>query len=340
MFTTDHEAIIYCNDPSAGLRAIIAIHSTKLGPGLGGTRMFPYSNEQEALRDVLALSQAMTYKAAAAELPFGGGKAVVIADPSDPDKRKKLKAFCRFVNMLGGIFQTGEDLGTTQQDILYMREFTKMAHATAADLPDHLETSALTARGVLRGMEACAKWRFGSPDLKDRTIAIQGLGKVGLRLARMLKNKGAHLILSDVQEELVKQAATELECGTASPSEILEIEADIFSPCAIGWILNHETLARLRAPIVAGCANNQLSDDSVADALRARGVLYAPDYVINAGGLISALLEMKRESEAQVLARIDAIGERLLDLFANADAENCSPLQIIRRVVVHTLTSK
>ena len=310
MFETEHEAILYCNEPAAGLRAIIAIHSTRLGPALGGTRIFPYQNEQDALQDVLLLSRAMTYKAAAADLPFGGGKAVIVADPGDPEKPKKLKAFCRYLNMLGGSFQTGEDLGTTTEDILYMRQFTNLAHCTAADLPDWMETSALTARGVLRGIEASLEHRFGSADLSSRTIAIQGLGKVGLRLARLLKEKKARLIVSDIDAELAAKTATELNCLRIDAREILAADADVFCPCAIGRILNSESIGRLRVPIVAGCANNQLSEDSIAEVLRQRDVLYAPDYVINAGGLISALLEMGLGKEKDVLAQVDAIGNR------------------------------
>jgi glutamate dehydrogenase/leucine dehydrogenase len=333
MFETDHEGIFYCNDPKAGLRAIIAIHSTHLGPALGGTRIFPYRNEEEALQDVLSLSRAMTYKAAAADLPFGGGKAVILADPTDPEKQKKLKAFCRYVNMLGGAFQTGEDLGTTQEDILYMRQFTNLAHCTTAGLPDWMETSALTARGVLRGIEASLEHSFGSADLNERTIAIQGLGKVGLRLARLLKEKRARLIVTDMNADLAAKTATELNCLQVDPLAILVADADVFCPCAIGRILNSESIERLRAPIVAGCANNQLSEDSIAERLRQRGVLYAPDYVINAGGLISALLEMGLENETDVLSRVDAIRNRLLDLFAKSDTEECSTLQIADRIV-------
>jgi len=289
------------------------------------------------LKDALLLSRAMTYKAAAADLPFGGGKAVILADPRDPEKQKKLKAFCRYLNMLGGSFQTGEDLGTTTDDVLYMRQFTKLAHCTTTGLPDFLETSALTARGVLCGIEASLKHRFGSSDLSNRTIAIQGLGKVGLRLARLLKDKHARLIVSDLDADLTAKTTLELDCSQADASEILGVDADVFSPCAIGHVLNAQSIDRLRAPIIAGCANNQLSQDFIAEILRQRGVLYAPDYIINAGGLISALLEMGIEDETAVLARVDAIGNRLLDLFAQSDKEGCSTLQVVNRIVEHKL---
>jgi len=337
MFESDHEAIIYCNDRNTGLRAIIAIHSTKQGPALGGTRIFPYATEQDGLRDVLALSRAMTYKAAAAELPFGGGKAVVFADPADPNKRNMLQSFCRYLNMLNGNFETGEDLGTTQEDVWHMQKFTGHAHATAPNLPDYLETSALTARGVLSGIEASLHFAFKSAELTKRTITIQGLGKVGLRLAQMLHQKGARLLVSDVDQSLAGRIATELQCERVDPANIVEAQCDVLAPCAIGRILTPQTAGKLRAKVVAGCANNQLSDDEVAETLRSRGILYAPDYVINAGGLISALLEMEIENETQVLARVDAIGSRLLELYKQAREEEKAPLAIVNKRVEERL---
>lgn len=332
-FVTPHEAITYCFDSHSGLKAIIAVHSTKLGPALGGTRIFPYANEDEALKDVLELSQAMSYKAAAADLPFGGGKAVMMASPEDPEKRTRLRAFSKFINLFGGNFQTGEDLGTTQEDIQFLREFTQFAHCTPASLPDWLETSALTARGVLRGIEASLQYRFGSSELSGRKVAIQGLGKVGMNLARYLAEKGARLVVSDVRPQLAEQAASELKCAAVTPDKILAAEADVFSPCAIGRILSPESIHHLRAPVVAGCANNQLSDDSVGALLRKRNVLYAPDYVINSGGLISALLEMGIEDEQQMVARVDAISDRLLRIYSEADEQHTSTVDVINNSV-------
>ena len=332
-FVTQHEAVTYCFDPHSGLKAIIAIHSTRFGPALGGTRIFPYGGDDDALKDVLELSQAMSYKAAAADLPFGGGKAVMITSPEDPQKRTKLQAFSKFINLFGGSFQTGEDLGTTQEDIQFLRQFTPFAHCTASELPDWLETSALTARGVLRGIEASLKHRFGSAALSGRTVAIQGLGKVGMNLARYLAENGARLVVSDVRPQLAEQAAAELKCATAKPDTILAVDADVFSPCAIGRILTPESVHQLRASIVAGCANNQLSDDSVGGLLRNRNILYAPDYVINSGGLISALLEMGIEDEKQMVERVDAIGDRLLRIYSKADEERVSTVDVINNIV-------
>lgn len=332
-FPSEHESVCYCSDPASGLNAIIAIHSTKFGPALGGTRIFPYVSEDDALADVLNLSRAMTYKAAAADLPYGGGKAVILADPESPRKREMLKAYCRFVNLLNGAFQTGEDVGIALADVEYMRKFTTWAHYTPVDLPDWLETSALTARGVLCGIEASLQHRFGSPAIQGRTIAIQGLGKVGMNLARFLAEKGARLVVCDVRPAVVDTAVKSLGCRSVDASAILGVEADVFSPCAMGNVLTPQTIGVLRAPIVAGCANNQLSEDGVAESLRQRKVLYAPDYVINSGGLISALFEMKLEDETKMVARVDAIGERLLRIYSQADGEGISTLEAINRIV-------
>jgi leucine dehydrogenase len=338
MFTEEHEVVSFCHDPQAGLKAIIAIHSTHLGPALGGTRIFPYSSEGQALTDVLELSRAMTYKAAAAELPFGGAKAVLFGDWNDPEKEKKLKSFCRFINLFGGNFQTGEDVGTTPTDILFMKNFTRYAHCTPPGLEEHLQGSALTARGVLRGIEASLQYSLGSSRPKDRHIAIQGLGKVGYHLAKYLTERDARITVADINPDLVTKVCTTLNCESVEPSEIYSVECDVFAPCAMGQILNRETVSQLKAPIVAGCANNQLQTDEIANLLREKGILYAPDYVINSGGLISAILEMGIEDETKVLARVDAIGSRLLHIYSMADQDQCTTLEVADRSVKERLS--
>lgn len=333
LFATEHEAICYCRDEKENLKAIIAIHSTKFGPALGGTRVFPYKTDEDAVSDVQALSRAMTFKAAAADLPFGGGKAVVMADPAASDKKDKLKAFCKFINLFKGNFQTGEDLGTNVEDMEYMRNFSPYVHHGSRELPESLQTSALTARGVLHGIEACLEHVFGSPELQNRHVAVQGTGKVGYRLVRALREKGCRVTLTDINQKLASSIAKELDCELASPEKIASVEADVFSPCAGGHILNEQSVGGLQVPIVAGCANNQLSEDSIADVLHKRQILYAPDYVINAGGLISATLEMGIEDQPTMLARIDRIGPHLLEMFTDAKRENISPFHIINRKV-------
>lgn len=339
MFKTEHEAICFCRDEKENLKAIIAIHSTKLGPALGGTRMFLYRTDEDALADVQELSRAMTFKAAAADLPFGGAKAVVVADPGASDKKGKLKAFCKFINLFNGNFQTGEDLGTNVEDMEYMRNFTPYAHHGSHELPESLQTSALTARGVLHGIEASLEHVFGNPELEGRHVAVQGTGKVGYRLVRLLREKGCRVTLTDIHQQLASSIAKELDCELVSPQKIATVEADVFSPCAGGHILTEQSVNGLRVPIVAGCANNQLANDSLADALHKRQILYAPDYVINAGGLISATLEMGIEDQPAMLARIARIGPHLLEIFTEAKSENTSPLHIINRQVLQKLQS-
>ena len=338
MFNEDHEMVSFCHDPETDLKAIIAIHSTKLGPALGGTRLFPYETEEQALADVLKLSRAMTYKAAAADLPFGGSKAVLFCGWNDPQKRDKLKSFSKFINFFAGKFQTGEDVGTTPQDILFMRNFTQYAHCTPPGLAEHLQGSSLTARGVLRGIEASMQFSIGSSRPRDRHVAIQGLGKVGLQLARYLKEREANLTVTDINPDLVSKACAELNCEAVDPADIYSVECDVFAPCAMGQILNVETVGRLKTPIVAGCANNQLASDDVAELLRKRGILYAPDYVINSGGLISAIMEMGIENETQMMARVNAIGDRLLHIFTAAEQQQCTTLEIADNIVKEKLS--
>lgn len=339
MFATEHEAICYCRDEKENLKAIIAIHSTKLGPALGGTRIFPYKTEEDALADVQALSRAMTFKAAAADLPFGGAKAVVMADPAASGKKEKLRAFCKFINLFNGNFQTGEDLGTNVEDMEYMRNFTPYAHHGSRELPEFLQTSSLTARGVLHGIEACLEHVFGNPELQRRHVAVQGTGKVGYRLVRLLREKGCRVTLTDMNQQLASSIAKGLDCELVSPENIASVEADVFSPCAGGHVLNEQSVDGLKVSIVAGCANNQLSEDSIADVLHKRKILYAPDYVINAGGLISATLEMGIEDQPTMLARIDRIGPHLIEIFIDAKRENISPVHIINRKVREKLQS-
>jgi leucine dehydrogenase len=339
LFATEHQAICYCRDEKEDLKAIIAIHSLKMGPALGGTRVFPYATTEEALADVQALSRAMTYKAAAADLPFGGGKAVVMADPTAPGKKNKLRAFCKFINLFHGNFQTGEDLGTNVEDMEDMRKLSPYVHHGSRDLPDSLQTSALTATGVLHGIEASLQHVFGNAELRGRHVTVQGTGKVGYRLVRLLREKGCKVTLADTNRELASQIAKELVCENVNPEKIMNVEADVFSPCAAGQILNPQSVEGLRVPIVAGSANNQLSDDSLADVLQKRGILYAPDYVINAGGLISAVLEMGIEDQTAMLARIERIGPHLLEIFSAAKRENTSPLHIINQQVARKLAS-
>lgn len=283
----NYEQVLFCSDASSGLRAIIAIHDTTLGPALGGTRMWPYKTEEEAITDALRLARGMTYKNAAAGLNFGGGKAVIIGDPRKDKSEELFRAFGRFVDTLGGRFITGEDVGITVDDVETMRCETRWVGGSSTAFGGSGDPGPVTAYGVWRGLAACARVVFGSDSLKGRTVAIQGVGSVGYNLGRHLRDEGAKLVVTDIFPDKVEKAVRELEAEAVAPDAIFDAECDIFAPCALGAILNDQTLSRLKCKIIGGSANNQLKEDRHGDALQDMGILYAPDYIINAGGVIN-----------------------------------------------------
>jgi leucine dehydrogenase len=287
-----HERVLICSNPAVGLRAIIAVHSTVLGPGLGGVRMWNYPSEEEALTDVLRLSRGMTYKAAAAGLNLGGGKAVILGDPKTHKSEALFRAFGRFVDSLGGLYIAAEDVGTDMEDMELV--FTESRWVTGVS-PAHGgsgDPSPVTAYGTLQGIKAAVKWRFSAGDLKGRKVAIQGLGSVGHHLAGYLAQEGAKLFGCDIDGDAAAQAK-QLGVEIVPPDQIFDVECDIFAPCALGAVLNDDTIPRLRCQIVAGAANNQLADEKRhAAMLDQHGIVYAPDFVINAGGLINVYNEL------------------------------------------------
>jgi leucine dehydrogenase len=293
MQTMGHERVLFGSSPEVGLQAIIAVHSTVLGPGLGGVRMWPYGSFDEALTDVLRLSRGMTYKAAAAGLHLGGGKAVIIGDPRKIKTEALLRTFGRYVESLGGLYITAEDVGTDMDDMEQIQTETRWVTGLSPAQGGGGDPSPVTAFGVLQGMKAAAAWQLGSPDLGGRTIAIQGLGSVGFALAGYLKEEGATLLGSDIDAEATARARDEHGVEIVTPAAILGSECDILAPCALGAVLNDDTIPRLRCRIVAGGANNQLADEERhGQALHDRGILYAPDFVLNAGGLINVYSEL------------------------------------------------
>ena len=288
----NHEEVVFWADRIAGLKAIVAIHNTTLGPALGGVRMWPYRSEEEALVDVLRLSECMTYKASLAGLNLGGGKAVIIGDPATDKSEALFRAFGKFVDSLHGKYITAEDVGTTVSDMTYVRLETPYVVGLPTSERGSGDPSPMTAFGVYGGMKACCQARFGSDTLTGRIIAIQGLGKVGYQLARRLSEEGAKLIASELDLRRAAAIAVELGLALVDIDEIYEVECDIFAPCALGAILNDDTIPRLRCQIIAGAANNQLAEDRHGNDLVERNILYAPDYVINAGGIISVTTEL------------------------------------------------
>ncbi len=304
-----HEQLVVCSEPSVGLRAFIAIHDTTLGPAVGGLRIWPYKNEDEAILDALRLSQAMSYKSAAAELPLGGGKAVIIADPKVDKSEALLRAYARHVHSLGGRYLTTTDVGSTTRDLEYIAMETKYVTGLPTTVGGGGDTSVLTGLGVYMGMRACSKAAWGSDSLSGRTVAMQGFGKVARYTAKHLLKDGASLVATDINEEATSKAE-EMGAMVVGSDDIYDVSCDIFSPCALGGVLNGRTIPRLKCRIVAGGANNQLLDDEAGTELHRRGILYAPDYIINAGGIINVSCEM---NGSYSLARATEMTERIYE---------------------------
>jgi len=288
-----HERVLLCSNPEIGLRAIIAVHSTTLGPGLGGTRMYPYDSFEQAMTDVLRLSRGMTYKAAAAGLNLGGGKAVILGDPKSDKSEVLFRAFGRYVNSLGGLYITAEDVGTDMEDMELILTETRWVTGVSPAHGGSGDPSPVTAYGTVQGMKAAAKWKFGSSSLDGRKVAIQGLGSVGYFVSKYLKEEGAIVSGADVDADQVEKARYELGVQILPTDEILTADCDILAPCAMGAVLTEELIPKLRCQIVAGAANNQLHQAKRdGEALHARDILYAPDFVINAGGLMNVYEEL------------------------------------------------
>lgn len=318
-----HEQLVFCYDKSTGLRAIIAIHDTTLGPALGGLRMWQYEREEDAVTDVLRLSRGMTYKNSAMGLNLGGGKAVLWGDPRTDKSEELFRAFGKFVESLGGRYITAEDVGTTVEDLNYILMETDHA-AGRAELSG--DPSPVTAYGVFMGLKAAVKKVFGTEELKGRKVAVQGLGKVGMALCEYLHDAGARLTVADINPEAVERAKREFGATVVAPDEIYGVECDIFAPCALGAVLNDDTIPQLKCRIVAGSANNQLKEPRHGDMLRERGILYAPDFVINGGGVINVAEEYHPAgySRDRALARVATIYDKLLRIFQIAEERNIS----------------
>ena len=311
-----YEQLVFCHDKATGLRAIIAIHDTTLGPALGGCRMYPYATEEEAMVDVLRLARGMTYKAAASGLNLGGGKSVIIADPRTDKSEALFRSFGRYIETLAGRYIVAEDVGTSTEDANFIRVET--SHVVGVDVTrgGSGDPSPLTALGVRQGMRACAEAVFGTTSLEDRVVAVQGIGHVGYHLCRLLHEEGASLIVTDVDAAAVERAVREFGAKAVELDEILTIPCDIFAPCALGAVLNDATIPELRCSIVAGSANNVLAESHHGEALSERGILYAPDYVINAGGLINVADELEGYNERRAVNRVMRIEDSIRRVIA------------------------
>lgn len=339
--TSSHETVLRVSDPEIGLTGFIAVHSTRLGPAAGGLRMRPYADEAAALTDALRLSSGMTYKNAAAGLPLGGGKAVIIGDASQKTPQQ-LRAFARAVDTLSGQYWTAEDMGMSPADMALMAQETEYV----AGLPDGRHASGdpspITARGIFNSIKTTARHRFGSEDLSGRSIAVQGLGHVGAHLCNFLHTAGASLIVADIDPARVAQAVIAFDATAATPEGILSAKADILAPCAIGAILNQTSIATLNVAAVAGGANNQLATPEDGDRLHARGILYAPDFVVNAGGIINVATEILKISdrEAYVAGKLVALDVTLNRILQAAAQNSCGPDAVATRIVDEMLIAK
>lgn len=319
----EHEQIVVCSEPSVGLKAIIAIHDTTLGPALGGTRMWPYNNEQEAIRDVLRLSRGMTYKAAISGLNLGGGKAVIIGDPRTDKTEEMFRAFGRFVDSLGGRYITAEDVGIDVQDMEWVNSETKYVTGIPKSLGGSGDPSPVTAFGVYMGIKACCKKAYGSESVKGRSIAVQGAGHVSTYLCRLLAEEGAELKVCDIYEDKVKELAEEVDAEVVDPDSIYSLDVDIFSPCALGGVINDDTIDHFDCDIIAGGANNVLDEEEKhGQMLLDRGILYAPDYVINAGGLINVASELEGYNPDRAHDKASRIYDTILDILEYSEENN------------------
>jgi leucine dehydrogenase len=328
--TLEHEDLLVRRGRRSGVYTIVAVHSTALGPALGGCRMWHYDDSRAAVRDALRLSRAMTYKAAAAGLALGGGKGVIMR-PAETLRGRQRKAalldFAETVDLLRGAYITAEDVGTTSADMTSIAEVTRHVTGLARRRGGSGDPSPFTALGVEAAIAACCERTFGSADLAGRTVAVIGLGSVGLRLARLLARRRARLLVADI-DPAKRPHADALDAGWLAPETALSAPVDVLAPCALGGVLDHDTVPVVQAPVIAGAANNQLADDTIADLLNERGILWAPDFVANAGGIINISVELERGGYDPVKARrrVAGIGDTLRGVFDEAHASGHSPL--------------
>jgi len=329
---TGHEQVLYGYDDVSGLRTIIAIHSTALGPALGGTRFFPYSSEAKALEDVLRLARGMSYKAAAAGLDLGGGKAVIIGDPAELRSERLLRAYGRIVDSLHGRYITAEDVGTTTEDMELVRRETRWAVGIPVAQGGSGDPSPVTARGLLAALRAVAGYLWGTKNLEGKRIAVKGVGKVGHAFVRLLVEERAEVIVADISEKSAQRAVDDFGVRSVPDDEILTMDCDVLAPCALGGDLNAETIPKLACEAIVGSANNQLREDSDADLLMEHGIVYAPDFVVNAGGLINVYEELRGYSKTRALHRVDSIFDATLRVLETSKQLEINPHVAAARV--------
>lgn len=334
-----HEQVVFFHHRESGLKCVIAIHSTLLGPALGGLRMWPYASEADAVRDVLRHSKNMTYKAAIAGLNLGGAKAVVIGNPETHKSEAMLRALGRYIDSLGGRFIVSEDVGTTVDDMEMIRHETRHVVGVHQVNGGSGDPARFTALGTLHGIRACLEFKYGHSDLHRASFAVQGAGQVGYHLVKALREGGAKVFVTDINDQRIEQLVDEYGAEPVPMSQIYDVEANVFSPCALGGVINEDTLPRLRCEIVAGGANNQLESEELGMELDRRGILYAPDYAVNAGGLLNSASELSGYNEQRALQNIERIYgiiKRILDL---SRKEGMPTLQAANRLAQERIDS-
>ena len=325
---TNHEQVVYCNDESTGLKAIIAIHNTTLGPALGGCRMYPYNTEQEALVDALRLSRGMTYKASIANLNLGGGKAVIIGDPNSDKSEVLLRSFGNFVESLNGKYITAEDVGMSVHDMEFIRMETNHVTGIKRAMGGSGDPSILTALGVFVGMKAALKKRLGITSIRDLKVGIQGFGKVGYHLCSNLQKEGAIIYGYDIDKSKLDTVVDEFGVIPVSNKELISLDLDVFSPCALGAVVNPETIKKMKCSVIAGAANNQLEKESRdSKLLLSKKIMYVPDYVINAGGLMNVANELQGYNKEKARYQVEGIYYILMRIFDYAATNNISTLE-------------
>jgi leucine dehydrogenase len=323
MTSSSHEQVVFCQDNKTGLKAIIAIHDTTLGPALGGTRMWDYNQEKDAVTDVLRLSRGMTFKAAITGLKLGGGKAVILGDAKTQKNEALMRRFGVFVNSLNGKYITAEDVGMSTEDMRFVKMETNFVTGIPIEMGGGGDPSPVTAFGVYMGMKAAAKYKWGSDSLKNRTVLVQGVGHVGENVVKHLTEEGANVIINDINKDNIKRVCELFNPKVVGSDNIYETEMDIYSPCALGATLNDNTIYKLKCEIIAGAANNQLDDEvKHAEILKDLGILYAPDFLINAGGLINVYSELNGYDRELALNQTKKIYDTTLEIFEKAEKES------------------
>ncbi len=330
---SDHEQVVFCYDKATGLKAIIAIHNTTLGSALGGTRMWMYKSEAEALNDVLRLSRGMTYKAAISGLKLGGGKAVIIGDSKKDKSEALFRKYGDFVNSLNGRYITAEDVGTSTADMVYVRETTKYVTGLPESMGGGGDPSPVTAYGVYMGMKASAKEVWGVDSLAGKRIMVQGVGHVGEYLVKLLTREKAQIFITDINKDQLNVVANEYNAEIVPSDAVFDIDSDIYAPCALGATLNTDSINKLKSVIVAGSANNQLADEKLHSKMLAdKGILYAPDFLINAGGLINVYSELNGYNRQKALDQAKQIYNTTLEIFQKAKAENITTVAAANKI--------